>query len=233
MDFAEFEREMISERTKDKMLARAQRGLWNGGIAPYGYTGHDKCLVLHPDEAYVVKRMFELYGTTRSLAQVVDTINVQYQTRQGRRWAKSTVETIQSNPVYAGKVSFKDQLFDGIHEPMIPYELFCPLGLIKKVRSHTHTTVDHVFTLRGLLHLCHLWFDADAFVGAGQEWAEIFYSRCVATSLYKTRCPLGQFNAARLEQLVEPKLTEMINRQGFLGELIDNMNLQTEEQVGP
>jgi site-specific DNA recombinase len=36
MDFAEFEREMISERTKDKMLARAQKGLWNGGIPPYG-----------------------------------------------------------------------------------------------------------------------------------------------------------------------------------------------------
>lgn len=50
---------------------------------------------------------------------------------------------------------------------------------------------------------------------------KIFYYRCVATSLYKTRCPLGQFNAARLEQFVEAKLTEMINRQGFLDEQID------------
>jgi site-specific DNA recombinase len=37
MDVAEFEREMISERTKDKMLARAEKGLWNGGSPPYGY----------------------------------------------------------------------------------------------------------------------------------------------------------------------------------------------------
>src|SRR6266508_2882543 len=38
MEFAKFWREMISERTKDKMLARAQKGLWNGGIPSYGYT---------------------------------------------------------------------------------------------------------------------------------------------------------------------------------------------------
>jgi site-specific DNA recombinase len=72
---------MISERTKDKMLARAQKGLWNGGSPPYGYASQGKQLVIHPEETYVVKRMFELYGSTHSLAQVVDTINVQYQMR--------------------------------------------------------------------------------------------------------------------------------------------------------
>jgi site-specific DNA recombinase len=224
---------MISERTKDKMLARAQKGLWNGGSPPYGYASQGKQLVIHPEETYVVKRMFELYGSTHSLAQVVDTINVQYQMRQGRRWAKSTVETILSNPIYAGKISFKDQLFDGIHEPIISYDLFCALGLIKKVCSHTRTTVDHVFTLKGLLTCAICGSTLTPSWVQKKNGLKIFYYRCVATSLYKTRCPLGQFNAERLEQLVEAKLTEMINRQGFLDELIEHMNLQTEELVGP
>ena len=42
MGFVEFEREMISEWTKDKMLACAQEGLWNGEIPPYGYTCQQK-----------------------------------------------------------------------------------------------------------------------------------------------------------------------------------------------
>jgi site-specific DNA recombinase len=233
MDFAEFEREMISERTKDKMLARAQRGLWNGGIATYGYTGHDKCLVLHPDEAYVVKRMFELYGTTRSLAQVVDTINVQYRTRQGRRWAKSTVETILSNPVYAGKVAFNGHLYDGIHEAIIPYDLFCALGTIKKVHSHTHTTVDRAFLLKGLLVCTHCGTALTPFWVQKKNGKKIFYYRCISTTLYKSRCPLGQFNAEKIERLVEEHLAAMVNQQGFLEKLIDGINLKTEEDVGP
>jgi site-specific DNA recombinase len=133
MDFAEFEREMISERTKDKMLARAQKGLWNGGIPPYGYTCQDKQLVIHPEEAIVVRRMFDIYATTRSLAQVVDTFNVQYRTRRDRRWAKWTVETTLGNPIYAGKVSFNGQLFEGTHDPIIPYDLFCAPGQLLSI----------------------------------------------------------------------------------------------------
>ena len=41
-DFAQFEREMISDRTRDKMQQRAQKGLWNGGLPPYGYTRKEK-----------------------------------------------------------------------------------------------------------------------------------------------------------------------------------------------
>lgn len=119
MDFVQFEREMISERTKDKMLARAQKGLWNGGIPPYGYTSQSKQLMIQPEEAAVVRQMFDLYTTTRSLAQVVDTINLQHRTRKGRRWAKSMVETTLGNSIYAGKVSFNDQLVDGTYEAII------------------------------------------------------------------------------------------------------------------
>jgi len=82
--------------------------------------------------------MFDLYTASQFLAQVVDTINLQYRTQKGRSWAKTTVETILSNPIYAGTVSFNGQLFDGTHEALIPYDLVCALGMMKKVRSHVH-----------------------------------------------------------------------------------------------
>ena len=63
---------MISERTKDKMLARAQKGLWNGGIRRLAIL-LNKQLMIQPEEAAVVRQMYDLYTTTRSLAQVVDT----------------------------------------------------------------------------------------------------------------------------------------------------------------
>jgi DNA invertase Pin-like site-specific DNA recombinase len=46
LTFAQFERELASERTKDKMLQRAQKGMWNGGIVPFGYKSKDKKLII-------------------------------------------------------------------------------------------------------------------------------------------------------------------------------------------
>ena len=51
LTFAQFERELASERTKDKMLERAKKGLWNGGLVPYGYKRENKRLIVNPKEA--------------------------------------------------------------------------------------------------------------------------------------------------------------------------------------
>jgi len=149
--------------------------------------------------------MFYLYATTRSLVQVVDTINLQYRTRKGRRWAKSTMETILGNPIYAGKVSFNNQVFDGTHKAIIPYDLFCALGQLKKVRSHTQRTVDRVFTLKGLLTCAMCGSALTPFWVQKKNGKKIFYYRCISTSLYKSRCPLGQFNADRIECVFQAK----------------------------
>jgi DNA invertase Pin-like site-specific DNA recombinase len=62
--FAQFERELASERTKDKMLERAKKGMWNGGIVPYGYKKENKKLVINPKEAEIVKLIYEIYTST-------------------------------------------------------------------------------------------------------------------------------------------------------------------------
>lgn len=59
LTFAQFERELASERTKDKMLQRAQKGMWNGGIVPYGYKAENKRLIIDEKEAAVVKEILE------------------------------------------------------------------------------------------------------------------------------------------------------------------------------
>jgi site-specific DNA recombinase len=61
LDFAQFEREMTVERTKDKMYQRVQKGLWNGGIAPYGYRRENKKLVIDEQEAVCLRAVFDSY----------------------------------------------------------------------------------------------------------------------------------------------------------------------------
>jgi len=63
LTFAQFERELASERTKDKMLERAKKGMWNGGIVPFGYKSENKKLIIDKKEAHIVKDIFERYAT--------------------------------------------------------------------------------------------------------------------------------------------------------------------------
>lgn len=51
LTFTQFERELVSERTRDKLLERAKKGFWHGGITPYGYKRENKRLVINKKEA--------------------------------------------------------------------------------------------------------------------------------------------------------------------------------------
>ena len=59
LTFSQFERELTSERTKDKLLERAKKGMANGGLTPYGHIRQDKKLIPSPKEVEEVKSIFD------------------------------------------------------------------------------------------------------------------------------------------------------------------------------
>ncbi|MDZ4851102.1 MAG: hypothetical protein SGI77_17580 [Pirellulaceae bacterium] len=75
LSFAQFEREMISEWTGDKMSAARCTGKWAGGIPILGYTVHNSKLIVDPLEAIRVREVFELYPDLKSSRAVVKEIN--------------------------------------------------------------------------------------------------------------------------------------------------------------
>src|SRR5271169_3207981 len=75
MSFAEFEREMIGERTRDKIAAARRKGKWTGGPIPLGYGVKDKRLVVNEAEAALVREIFVLYVEQRSTLAVARLLN--------------------------------------------------------------------------------------------------------------------------------------------------------------
>jgi len=72
LTFAQFERELTSERTRDKLLERARKGMWHGGNAPYGYKRENKKLVINQKEAEIIRLIFEKYLETGLINRVYD-----------------------------------------------------------------------------------------------------------------------------------------------------------------
>jgi len=109
LTFGQFEREMTAERVTEGMRARAEKGLWNGGTYPFGYTrGKTKgTLAVHPKDAEVVTKIFDLYLETRSIRRVAHQLNgEETKAPTGGAWCVKTVRGLLKNQVYTGRLVY-------------------------------------------------------------------------------------------------------------------------------
>ena len=125
LTFAQFERELTSERTKDKMLERAKKGLYNGGNAPFGYQRKNKKLIINQKEAEIIRLIFDTYVETGSLGKLYDFLKEKnIKNKQGENFSKPILKFILKNITYTGKFKYAGQIYQGIHQPIISEKLF-------------------------------------------------------------------------------------------------------------
>ena len=127
LSFAQFEREVSSERIRDKMQASKAKGLWMGGPCPLGYTLEDKKLQSHPQEAELVRQIFTQYLKLESVHTLRQWLKDEgYQGKRGVAFSLSGLHRLLSNRLYTGKIVHKrlGKIYDGQHEAIISDELF-------------------------------------------------------------------------------------------------------------
>ena len=137
LSFAQFEREVIAERIRDKVAAAKRRGKYTGGPPVLGYDVDraEKRLVVNRDEAKLVRHVFARFLEVGSATALIKELNrqgcrtkawttVQGRTREGARWNKGHVYRLLNNPLYIGKVVHRGERFDGEHEAVVPQDLW-------------------------------------------------------------------------------------------------------------
>ncbi len=132
LSFAQFEREVIGERVRDKIAASKRKGLWVGGPVPLGYRSEAKTLVVDPEEARIVRTIFERYlavGSTRLLIEDLYQRGISPRGRPGsgqpaaggdaRRFLAGPLGHILKNRFYIGEIAYRDEVHAGQHEPIM------------------------------------------------------------------------------------------------------------------
>lgn len=134
LSFAQFEREIISERTRDKIAAARRKGKWVGGRPILGYdlasNGRGGRVTVNEDEAAQVRQMFELYLRHRSLMPTLREVDrrgwrakcwttKKGAVRGGKRFTKESLYRLLTNIAYIGKVRYHDQLYQGEHAAIV------------------------------------------------------------------------------------------------------------------
>ena len=135
LSFAQFEREVIGERVRDKISASKRKGIWVGGPVPLGYRSVKKKLEVVTQEAQLVRHMFETYLQLGSIAKLAEALNRQGLKPKPRTLSDGRIITptyyrigplahLLKNRFYIGEVVYQGETNKGEHEPIIERELF-------------------------------------------------------------------------------------------------------------
>ncbi len=120
LSFAQFEREITSERTRDTFSALRDRGVWTTGFRPYGYRLAERRLVVDAAEADVVRRVHDLYARLRSAIPIAGRLNAEgLRTHRGTPFNESFVRRILQNRLYLGERAYRGQPYPGVHRRIV------------------------------------------------------------------------------------------------------------------
>ncbi|MDP1526403.1 MAG: recombinase family protein [Rhodocyclaceae bacterium] len=167
LSFAQFEREVTGERIRDKIAASKRKGLWMGGVPPFGYDVVNRQLLINKAEAAVVCRIFKEMLTIGSPTQIAARLNAEGittktwttqegQTRSGTRIDKKYLHKLLRNRIYLGEISHKGNWYIGAHPPIIDQALWDKVHAVLARDSHTRSVETKTRSrtdalLRGLL----------------------------------------------------------------------------------
>jgi DNA invertase Pin-like site-specific DNA recombinase len=135
LSFAQFEREVSGERIRDKIAASKAKGMWQGGRAPLGFDIENRRLITNEEDAPKAKMVFELYlklGCVNKLRIELERRDIKSRRRVSQRgleyggeyFSRGALYSLLQNPVYLGKISHKGTTHEGLHNAIIPSELW-------------------------------------------------------------------------------------------------------------
>ncbi|MDQ2091959.1 recombinase family protein [Marimonas arenosa] len=130
LSFAQFEREVTAERIRDKIAASKRKGMWMGGSVPIGYQPDGRSLKIDESEAETIRTLYGLYlehGSLREVKERVEQLDLRSRRREraggrisgGKHFDRGHLQHLLSNPVYAGRIRHKQQVYDGQHPAII------------------------------------------------------------------------------------------------------------------
>ena len=135
LSFAQFEREVTSERIRDKIAASKKKGMWMGGLPALGYDVQNRKLVVNEDEArtvlHILRRYVELQSV-RALQAELDGAGIRSKQRiladgtpfGGHKLSRGALYLMLQNRIYRGEITHKGNAYPAEHQPIVDETLW-------------------------------------------------------------------------------------------------------------
>ena len=233
--FAEFEHATIVDRVSAGIERRAKEGRWYAGRPPFGYSFSDseRRLVPDPVKAPIVRRIFQLYTRDRlGTMAIANQLRHEQAPAPAAGWGHPGVHGIVSNPTYSGKIRWRDQLFDGIHEPLVDELTFKRAQAILRERGEDSSlrrgnTSDYL--LSGVIRCGHC---GKAYVGmsARGNGGRYEYYACSGRQKHGPKaCRNERLPRHQIEQAVLAQLTAVYRDSDLVTDALAKAALEAEQ----
>ena len=246
---AELERERTSERTKEKMQWRAEKGLHNGGHI-LGYDNDpDNKGVPKPNEAEqeLVLLIFQTYVKEQSFRATAQVINKKghrtksYVSRNdkvhvGKKFNNTNIGRILQNQFYIGKIVYEDEVYEGQHEPIVPMELWHKAQTIIETKrvtgSRSRKQNLHTFLLQGLVTCGWCKSYMTPYYGLNHQKKPYFYYQCTCKIHRGNKeCKMKPVPAQALEKVVADRLIQYSDDQKRVQDLVAEATINNSERM--
>jgi site-specific DNA recombinase len=238
LSFAQFERELIGERVRDKIAASKRKGLWVGGPVPLGYAAVEKKIEVVPAEVEAVRTIFERYlelGSIRMLVDDLDHRNIRSKRRQlsngrligGGAFGVGALAYLLKNRFYIGEVVYRGEVHRGDHRPILDRPMF--EAVQAKLAAHA---VARRCRLRGspallagrLFDICGNRMSPTHSNKGGARY-RYYVSQAVLKGKPQTAGSVGRVPAAEVEAFVMAALRNHLNPNGAGEQLSGDLEL--------
>lgn len=249
LSFAQFERELISERTRDKMAAARRRGKWVGGMPILGYDiiPNGGGLKINQAEAENVRTIFKTYLEKRSVLQTLDFLNENgivmksWRTqkgyvRGGKPFCKSSLYYFLKNCTYAGRVNYKGEINPAEFEAIIDNDTFDAVQEQLKFNFRERATPKVRMKMEGLL-------SGKLYCGHCNRLMGHRYTRKTENKSYRyyvcqtainsgwKNCPYPSLPAAPIENFVKEEISRISKDEKLAKEVADNFTNATRRDL--
>jgi len=247
LSFAQFEREIIAERTRDKMSAARRKGKWVGGHPILGYDLHPKGgrLLVNEEEAERVRAIYRIYLDYKALIPVVQELERRgWRTKQwitkkdrergGRPFNKNGLFRLLTNVVYTGKVDHKGVIYDGEHERIIDDALWHEVQETLRRNGRTggaEMRNKYGALLRGLLY-CAPCGTGMMHTFTAKNGKRYRYYVCLNAQQHGWACcPTKSLNAQEIENAVVEHIRNLGKNESIIAATTSKVREQSEERV--
>ncbi len=248
LSFAQFEREIIAERTRDKMSAARRKGKWVGGHPVLGYDvapGGGR-LVVNEEETAKVQVIYELYLERQSLIATVQELNRRgwttkhWITKKGREhigkpFNKNKLLDLLTNVIYLGKVNHKGTIYEGEHEAIVSEEIWRNAqNVLKRNGKNGGKLVRNKYgaLLRGLLYCipCQAAM-THTYTTKSKNRQYRYYVCSKAQKQGWSTCPTKSLPAAEIERFVVERIRCIGKDHRLIAETIQQAQAQNKKQL--
>jgi site-specific DNA recombinase len=213
LSFAQFEREVIGERIRDKFAASRKKGIWMGGFVPLGYDVKDRKLVVNKTEAATVRMIFERFTRIGSATTLVHSLRAEgIAGKRGKLVDKGYLYKLLNNRVYVGQAVHKGASYPGEHTAIISQDLWDKVHTILRDsprRRAARTRAQTPALLKGLIFGPTGCAMSPTHTRKGGR----LYRYYVSQSVLKRgtgACPVGRVPAAEIETAVIDQLRGLL-----------------------